>query len=274
MGADAESRPSESNEKDANPSQASEPDTKDGGTWEGLLKFCKALVAFFDGIGRIGTALLTALTVSIAFAALMVSHRPPLSGTLALPSAGIGTPGRPPAESVPSMPPDSATSSISASPSSNFTTTQPGATQSKQPASQPSLPPHPSCFDGVFNSIPAERIIQLTTNGGAWTRAGLAYWSNLVGVGGEYGFLLTDQGKNAAIRVSIDSINQQFTIEKAIDDSCQDIQMMPATVPLSSNINFNLVYLYTEYLGFRTEEGDNRYWLETSYSSSLQNTRR
>ena len=138
------------------------------------------------------------------------------------------------------------------------------SSESQQPSSLPNLPAHPTCFDATFNSIPSSRIVVVQNNSGSWTQVGPEYRGNLSSVGGVYGFLLIDYGHQAAIRINIDSVDQQFSIEKALDDNCQTIQMTPSSGSLGTSISFPLDVV-SEIVNFRTETGNGRYWLEIAF---------
>ncbi len=165
----------------------------------------------------------------------------------------------------PSIPPSA--SSIPVNPSSaqspRSSPTQSTGSQSQPPSP---LPTHPACFDTVFSSIPPRRIFVVQGGDGYGQQVGPAYRGNPNDLGGQYGILLIDStsGDQAAIQVNIDPVNQQFSIERDIDDTCQDMQASPASGSLGTTSNFYMGVL-SETLSFQTETVSGRYWLEVNF---------
>jgi len=140
--------------------------------------------------------------------------------------------------------------------------TQSTGSQSQQPSP---LPTHPECFDTVFNSIPPQRIFAVQGGDGDGQQVGPVYGGSPSDLGGQYGILLIDSsGDQAAIRVNIDPVNQQFSIERDIDDTCQNMQVSPISGSLGTTSNFELGFL-SETLSFQIETASGRCWLEVNF---------
>jgi hypothetical protein len=111
------------------------------------------------------------------------------------------------------------------------------ASNAPAPPPQSHLPPHPTCFDTVFSSIPADHIAVIKGDN-TWQRVGLARSGGLDAIGGEYGVLLNSNlGNQFAVRVNVDAVNQQYTVETFINGSCQSTGTAPASRAMGSTVD-------------------------------------